>query len=735
MRCRSTAGRGIWDGVRAALLVWALGAWTETGTLARAEAHQPGGQQPAPAAPPSAATGGEDAQKPPAAGEPDDQPTPPQVTATVTVFGEAEPGKVDVSRDVRSLPVHSSLLQAVEIARKTYREPGELLRSMPGVDFVHYGQGGIPSGPSVRGYTDRNFGQDIAGHLDGIPLNTFGFVASHGALDLTLLFPETIDRIELVRGPLDARYGDFNRGASVNFVTKDGMTRPAVSLAGGSFGSWRVTGSYGNHNPERRRVSVYSAIDGHATDGYSRNQGLEHFKSFHRLFIPFGRSDLSFSAMTFWSEWDAPSYIDIDLVKSGALGDREAVNPTDGGRQNTQLFYVRYRRDPKTVNELAATAYVSRHDWLRFRSDFLISPTQTQVRQIDERVKLGYRVEKSFGRQLFGRRSLLLVGSSLQRDDAETRQASTLERTVLRLTDDVPVTLTNFGLYAQQQWQATERLKVMGGLRYSHVDYGIEDNLRAPGTFVASYSASQVSPKVGVAFSPIRALELYTNVATGMRSPTPRTEVRNSIDSVGRVEIAETRSYEAGVRALLFERLDLHGNVWRADNTNEIRGIPPGGTQFESLGESRRDGGAFEARWFAGPVTRVFAAFSWVEARLLTPTTPAANRLPDIPGFVHQLGIESGIPLPSSRGALVATADLSFYGRKNLNTTGTRQSEPYERVTFRAIYEHRDRYRIWAGGFVYPGSRLGESAFLFGQRVGVRPNPRVSVDLGIAYSF
>lgn len=32
--------------------------------------------------------------------------------------------------------------------------------------------------------------------------------------------------------------------------------------------------------------------------------------------------------------------------------------------------------------------------------------------------------------------------------------------------------------------------------------------------------------------------------------------------------------------------------------------------------------------------------------------------------------------------------------------------------------------------FACPGSRTGESAFLFGSRIGVRPNPRISVDSG-----
>ena len=674
-------------------------------------------------------------QQPPATKPHPDPQTPVKIDATVDVFGAAEPQKTDISRDVRSLPVHSSLLQEVEIRRRTFREPAEMLRSLPGVDFVYYGQGGIPSGPSVRGYTDRNFGQDMSGHLDGIPLNVFGFVASHGALDLTSIVPETIDRIELIRGPLDARYGDFNRGASVNYVTKDAVVRPSAMLNVGTFGSWRGAGTFGWAPSGGQGPSFYSTIDGHRTGGYADQQGLEHFKSFHKVRIPFGANDLSFTASTFWSEWEAPSYIDLALLESGAIDDEDAVNPTDGGDQNSQLFSARYRHGAESPDELSATFYARRLDWQRFRSDFLISPTQTQVQQTDERWTLGYRVEKNVGHKLFGRPSMFVAGTTLHRDDANTRIANTLNRELLRVTDEGPLLLTSIGVFAQEHLQLADRLKVMGGLRYSHVDYEIGDALRAPGTYVSDYSNSQVSPKAGIAFAPVRKVDIYANVATGMRSPTPRTEVRNSIGSLERVEIADTASYEAGVRALLFDRLDLHGNVWRADNSNEIRGIPPG-TEFESLGKSRRDGGGLDARVILGPVTRVFASVSWLEARLLTPVTPAANRLPDIPDFVHQIGLETGIPLRGQPAeSLVFTADLSFYGKKNLNTTGTLRSERYERITFRAVYQHNRRYRVHLGGFAYPGSRTGESAFLFGSRIGVRPNPPVSIDTGVSYLF
>jgi hypothetical protein len=115
------------------------------------------------------------------------------------------------------------------------------------------------------------------------------------------------------------------------------------------------------------------------------------------------------------------------------------------------------------------------------------------------------------------------------------------------------------------------------------------------------------------------------------------------------VEIADTVSYEGGIRAMLFNRLDLHGNLWRADNSNEVRGIPPGGVQFESVGKSRRNGGGVDAKVFIGPVTRAFASLSWLDVRLLTPVTPPPTSCPTSPISCTRLASRAEFPCPAAR--------------------------------------------------------------------------------------
>lgn len=669
---------------------------------------------------------------PPAAEQPS---SPPRVTAVVTVTAPAAPQRAEPSADVRTLPSSASVLTTSDIQAAPYREPGEVLRSLPGMGFVYYGQGGIPSGPTVRGYTDRNFGQDVAGFLDGIPLNLPGFVASHGAMDLTVLVASTIERVELVRGPIETRYGDFNRGGTLNVVTRDGVARPSVTASGGSHGSWNIEGEYGNYRTGARRISLYSTLGTQGSTGYADNQGLWHNRVFNRVIAPVGGGDLSFTTLNGWTEWDAPGYLDKAALLSGAADERDDVNPTDGGELQHNLYAARYRAGASAGRPFEATLYLGIRDWTRWRQDVLLGPTQPQVRQTDDRSSWGYRVEQAWGGLLAGRPLLLSVGSALQRVDAATQQARTVLREFVAFNDDVDEVITDLGVYGQAQVGIADWLKAVAGLRYSRFDFDIHDNLRQPGEYIADYSAAKWQPKVGVVIAPVREIELYANYVVGMRSPTPRTEVRNSLGSIERVDVAETESYEVGATLRPTSRVDVDVTWWRADNSNEIRGIPPGGVQFESLGASKRDGTSLDARWFPFASARVYGGVSWVGARLLTPTVPGATHLPDVPDYVHQLGVQTPLgPAGTWSGRLAASFEMAFYGRKDLNTVGTIRSDRYHRGTFRLAYA-QSRYRLWVGGFFYPGSTFGESEYLFGTRVGVRPNPPLSANAGLSVQF
>ncbi len=105
----------------------------------------------------------------------------------------------------------------------------DLLSTLPGIQS--YKQGGLGSFQtvSIRGIAARN----ILICVDGVPLND----ASGGAVNLGSIDLNQMERVEVYKGNVPAKFGVAGLGGAVNFVTRN-----AVKKGG------RVLGAYGSHN-------------------------------------------------------------------------------------------------------------------------------------------------------------------------------------------------------------------------------------------------------------------------------------------------------------------------------------------------------------------------------------------------------------------------------------------------------------------------------------------------------
>jgi outer membrane receptor for ferrienterochelin and colicin len=125
-----------------------------------------------------------------------------------------------LSTAAAALPAGSSTLDAQAIAQKPIASYGDIFRSLPGFEVADYGQGAIGYGLSMRGYTNAEHGRDIAYYIDGVPVNDISSTHTPNYADLHILMPETVQSIEVVRGPFNVECGDSNLGGCVNITTK-----------------------------------------------------------------------------------------------------------------------------------------------------------------------------------------------------------------------------------------------------------------------------------------------------------------------------------------------------------------------------------------------------------------------------------------------------------------------------------------------------------------------------------
>lgn len=106
---------------------------------------------------------------------------------------------------------------------------GDILAAAPGVHVDTAGGVGATQTLRIRGAT----GAEIRILVDGVPLAQDGT----GALDLSALPLDNLERVEVYRGALPAALGGEGVGGAINLVTRapEGGTRSVVRFAGGSF--------------------------------------------------------------------------------------------------------------------------------------------------------------------------------------------------------------------------------------------------------------------------------------------------------------------------------------------------------------------------------------------------------------------------------------------------------------------------------------------------------------------
>jgi outer membrane cobalamin receptor len=174
----------------------------------------------------------------------------------------------NLSAAAAALPAGTTTLDARAIAQTPIASYGDIFGSLPGFEVSNYGQGAIGYGLSMRGYTNAEHGRDIAYYIDGVPVNDISSIHTPNYADLNILMPETVQSIEVVRGPFNIECGDSNLGGCVNVTTKNSEPFASVGASGGSYGAGRAVGTYssqgGNYQP-------FFVEQGYHTDGYRDN--------------------------------------------------------------------------------------------------------------------------------------------------------------------------------------------------------------------------------------------------------------------------------------------------------------------------------------------------------------------------------------------------------------------------------------------------------------------------------
>ena len=252
-------------------------------------------------------------------------------------------------------------------------------------------------------------------------------------------------------------------------------------------------------------------------------------------------------------------------------------------------------------------------------------------------------------------------------------------------------------------------LKFTAGGRFDQFFYDINDRVTPGGTPNISNGIS--SPKVGVAITPVKGVELFANYGQGFRS------IDVPLELIGNPGLQPFKivSTEGGVQ-FTYDRFKFLADYWTTDSANEGFQAAPGLPET-FLGKARRDGFDLDGRFYVmkDPANTVslFANFGGVRARLLD--SAPAYYVPNVPNYVANVGVDFNVATGNAE-TLSGTAYVTFVGKKPLTEDGQITTSPYQRVTAKLAYSWPSNWTVFTQATWYPGDRLSETRCQFWRR-------------------
>ncbi len=529
------------------------------------------------------------------------------------------------------------MVPSEEFELRPLESGGQLLEAVPGAITAQHTGGGKAEQYFLRGF-DADHGTDLAVYFDGVPVNLRSHAHGQGFLDLHFVTKETIDRLDVQKGPYSARFGDFATAAAIEYVPFDRVDESSLKLEGGELETLRGVGVF---SPRTLDADTLVAFEAYHTDGPFRNdEDLNRFSAYASAGLDLG-PDLRLSGhlLGYTAEWNASGLIPERLVDAGELPRFGAIDPTEGGESSRVQGKLQLDWDAGRRTRITTNAYLVWYE-LDLFSNFtyaLDDPAAGDgIVQRDRRLQAGGRSETLFAPELPWPTGLV-GGVEWRVDDARVRLGrQTARRSSGPPTNDDDVLESSLAPYAQLELEPLPWIDVVGGIRYETFWFDVDSRL--PGGADADGSDALWLPKATLVLAPfsedgllpcrwdpLRRLELFGHFGAGFHSNDARATAVGGSDAI----LARATGAEVGLRSLFFERLHLSTEAFWLELEDELVFVGDEGTT-EGSGRSRRLGVEAAAQLFVTHWLYARGDVAWVDAR----TTRDDEPVPQAPRWV-----------------------------------------------------------------------------------------------------
>ncbi|MEO7041194.1 MAG: TonB-dependent receptor [Gemmatimonadaceae bacterium] len=543
-------------------------------------------------------------------------------------------------------PSSATHVSPTAIALAPAASPWELLRQTAGMEVHQAGQGpGFASDASIRGFSSDH-STDIALWIDGVPVNEPVNGHAEGYNDWSLIFPETVSDIDVIKGPTSALFGNFALSGVVNVRTIQSTSDTKIGLTGGSFGRAEgsvVTGF--DHGEDGTGVFAFRAQH---NDGFRPNSETDLTQGHARLVRDISpNATLDAGVELYGARWNSPGYL-----SEQEFANREfdiVSNPTDGG-------YKRHAQERVSLRVIhgenwlwRSTAYATQGRWQLY----LTIPPQggqfegsgSQTEEEDSRYGLGLTSAVTYAASHVN----VTFGTEGRFDHARYENYFTTSRARDSVDALVSGRQLSGALFVQAGLDASQYLRLNIGARYDAI--GTESTPAVAGSTSSSDTHAVFSPKLGALVHLTQSLGLYANASRGFRSS-------DGVLTDPTLVPITVWAYETGLKYDA-TALSASATLFRMNVSNE-QTLNPLTSGSSNGGSSRRQGLELGIRSSAVTHTALSADWTFNDARY-THETIASEDDPTNPQNLNGLRVYN-------TAQYVGSANLDFAPTSNVST-------------------------------------------------------------------
>lgn len=568
-----------------------------------------------------------------------------------------------------STPAAISVIQGDDIRQGAPRvNLSENLGAVPGLQIQNRQNYAQDLQLSVRGFGSRStFGvRGLRIYVDGIPATMPDGQGQTSNIDLN-----SVDSIEVLRGPFSALYGNASGGV-INIITQTGQQPPTLESSNwyGSYGSWRyglkasgTTGTGQQPGDVDYTVSSTRFTTHGFRDDSSARKNLANAKlgvrlnDASKLSLIINRVDISAGdpgGLTY-SEWQANPK---SAPRAAQFSTRKDLQQTQAG--------LRYERTLSSRDDLIVTAWAGHRNTTQYQSIPMgpqLNPSHSggvidlsrDYQGIDSRwthrgalgpilvTLTGGLNYETMREQRKGYENFILSGGQPQYGEQ-----GALRRNETNL-------MWNVDPYLQTTWQLTDKISLDAGVRYSSIWFDSDDHYvtRGNGNDSGEASYHQLLPVGSLRYALTDGWNVYLAAGRGYETPTIN-ELSYRPDGQSGLNFSlkpsTSGTVEIGSKVRIGNGL-MSSTLFQTTTQNEIvvASSSGGRTTYKNAGQTQRQGAEFSIDEQFAADWRLKVAWTWLLAtysnNVCDDTNCNGNRMP---GIARNMGYASFGYLPES---------------------------------------------------------------------------------------